>query len=155
MAAAMEADPAAPPLDIEARPARGAPPRARTRTRVVFRSLLLSALVSDAPRALPCACSASPAPRQAYAALYSGRTRAVRLLFAAERGGAGLELDALRLAADHLKKGEDTLLYTQARTARGSALPRTPATAHACSATRGSVAGACCVCVRERATVRA
>jgi hypothetical protein len=39
----------------------------------------------------------------------------VRLLFAAERGGPGLELEALRLAAEHAKQGEDTQFYAQAR----------------------------------------
>ena len=52
---------------------------------------------------------------QAYASLYTGRTRGSRLLFAAERGGPGLELEALRLAAEHAKQGEDTQFYVQAR----------------------------------------
>lgn len=39
----------------------------------------------------------------------------MRLLFAAERGGPGLELEALRLAAEHAKQGEDTQFYAQAR----------------------------------------
>jgi len=56
---------------------------------------------------------------QAYAALYSGRARGVRLLFAAERGGPGVELDALRLAAEHAKQGEDTQFYAQVRPSRG------------------------------------
>ena len=52
---------------------------------------------------------------QAYAALYSGRTKVARLLFIADRGGPALQLDALRLAADSLKKGVDTAMYQQAR----------------------------------------
>ncbi len=52
---------------------------------------------------------------QAYAAQYSGQTRVARLLFIADRGGPALELDALRLAADTLKKGVDTKTYVQAR----------------------------------------
>ena len=58
---------------------------------------------------------------QAYASLYTGRTRGSRLLFAAERGGPGLELEALRLAAEHAKQGEDTQFYVQARLARDAA----------------------------------
>ena len=58
---------------------------------------------------------------QAYASLYAGRTRGSRLLFAAERGGPGLELEALRLAAEHAKQGEDTQFYAQARFARDAA----------------------------------
>ena len=43
--------------------------------------------------------------RQAYAANYSGHARIDRLLFAAEKNvGKPLELEALKLAADALKK---------------------------------------------------
>lgn len=58
---------------------------------------------------------------QAYASLYTGRTRGTRLLFAAERGGPGVELEALRLAAEHAKQGEDTQFYAQARPSRDAA----------------------------------
>ena len=58
---------------------------------------------------------------QAYSSLYTGRARGMRLLFAAERGGPGVELEALRLAAEHAKQGEDTQFYVQARPARDAA----------------------------------
>ena len=70
------------------------------------------------PLALTRAAVAACSPLQAYASLYSGRTRAVRLMFAADRGGAGVELEALRLAAVQLKAGEDTAMYTQVRKRR-------------------------------------
>ena len=74
---------------------------------------------------------------QAYASLYTGRTRGSRLLFTAEHGGPGLELEALRLAAEHAKAGEDTQFYAQARFARHAA-PLCDADNPTC---RG---GACC-----------
>jgi hypothetical protein len=137
MAAAMEADPA-PALDIEARPACCARLSFALSLRAARARVVALRFFSPRPsHARPLPLPLPPAaprfrPRQAYAALYSGRTRAVRLMFAAERGGPALELDALRLAADHLKKGEDTLLYTQAR-ARALAPPR-----HARASSRGS-----------------
>lgn len=49
---------------------------------------------------------------EAYAALYTGRTKVLRLLFIAERcGNEAMQLEALRMAHDEIKKGEDTLLY--------------------------------------------
>ncbi|KAK3038088.1 hypothetical protein RJ639_031642 [Escallonia herrerae] len=51
---------------------------------------------------------------EAYAALYSGRTKIVRLLFIAERcGGGAMELEALRMAYDEIKKGENTQLFRE------------------------------------------
>ncbi|KAK2983978.1 hypothetical protein RJ640_027303 [Escallonia rubra] len=51
---------------------------------------------------------------EAYAALYSGRTKVVRLLFIAERcGGGAMELEALRMAYDEIKKGENTQLFRE------------------------------------------
>ncbi|GMP61647.1 hypothetical protein CsSME_00024027 [Camellia sinensis var. sinensis] len=49
---------------------------------------------------------------EAYAALYSGRTKIARLLFIANRCGVvSMELEALRMAYDEVKKGENTLLF--------------------------------------------
>ncbi|KAI8023587.1 COP9 signalosome complex subunit 1 [Camellia lanceoleosa] len=49
---------------------------------------------------------------EAYAALYSGRTKITRLLFIANRCGVvSMELEALRMAYDEVKKGENTLLF--------------------------------------------
>ncbi|PRW44245.1 COP9 signalosome complex subunit 1 [Chlorella sorokiniana] len=51
---------------------------------------------------------------EAYAANYSGHARIDRLLFAAEKSvGRPLELEALKLAADALKKTEDTRRYAE------------------------------------------
>lgn len=51
---------------------------------------------------------------EAYASLYSGRTKIMRLLFIADRcGNASMQLEALRMAYDELKKGENTDLYRQ------------------------------------------
>lgn len=51
---------------------------------------------------------------EAYAALYSGRTKICRLLFIAERcGNQAMELEALRMAFDEIKKGEDSSLYRE------------------------------------------
>ena len=114
MAAAMDAEPSA-PIDIEA---RAPSPHARARALVLVCSAVLAVCVCRLTKRL---LGSVRVAWQAYAALYSGRTRAVRLLFAAERGGAGVELDALRLAAQHAKKGDDTQLYTQARAAAAAA----------------------------------
>ncbi|KAM2729154.1 hypothetical protein EV1_000578 [Malus domestica] len=47
---------------------------------------------------------------EAYASLYSGRTKIMRLLFIAERSQSNqaMELEALRMAYDEIKKGENT-----------------------------------------------
>ncbi|URD80004.1 COP9 signalosome complex subunit [Musa troglodytarum] len=51
---------------------------------------------------------------EAYVALYTGRTRVSRLLFVAERcGNEGMQLEALRMAHDEIKKGEDSHLYRE------------------------------------------
>ncbi|THU56250.1 hypothetical protein C4D60_Mb11t15300 [Musa balbisiana] len=51
---------------------------------------------------------------EAYVALYTGRTRVSRLLFIAERcGNEGMQLEALRMAHDEIKKGEDSHLYRE------------------------------------------
>lgn len=51
---------------------------------------------------------------EAYAALYTGRTKVVRLLFIAKRcGNEAMQLEALRMAHDEIKKGEDTPLYRE------------------------------------------
>ncbi|XP_010933872.1 COP9 signalosome complex subunit 1 [Elaeis guineensis] len=51
---------------------------------------------------------------EAYASLYIGRTKVMRLLFMAERcGNEGMQLEALRLAYDEIKKGGDSHLYRE------------------------------------------
>lgn len=51
---------------------------------------------------------------EAYAALYSGRTKITRLLFIADNcDNITMQLEALRMAYDEIKKGEDTLLYRE------------------------------------------
>jgi COP9 signalosome complex subunit 1 len=49
---------------------------------------------------------------EAYTAQYSGRTRLARLIFIADVCGVeAMQLDALRMAYDEIKKGEDTQLH--------------------------------------------
>ncbi|CDP08878.1 unnamed protein product [Coffea canephora] len=49
---------------------------------------------------------------EAYAALYSGRTKIMRLLFIAERcDNVSMQLEALRMAYDEIKKGENTHIF--------------------------------------------
>ncbi|XP_059634118.1 COP9 signalosome complex subunit 1-like [Cornus florida] len=49
---------------------------------------------------------------EAYAGLYSGRTKIARLLYIADRcDNVSMQLEALRLAFDLIKKGEDTHLF--------------------------------------------
>uniref|UniRef100_A0A7N0TK06 COP9 signalosome complex subunit 1 n=1 Tax=Kalanchoe fedtschenkoi TaxID=63787 RepID=A0A7N0TK06_KALFE len=53
---------------------------------------------------------------EAYAALYSGRTKVVRLMFIADHCGESnlsMQLEALRMAYDEIKKGENTQLYRE------------------------------------------
>ncbi|XP_010919243.2 COP9 signalosome complex subunit 1 [Elaeis guineensis] len=51
---------------------------------------------------------------EAYGSLYTGRTKVIRLLFIADRcGNEGMQLEALRLAYDEIKKGEDSQLYRE------------------------------------------
>ncbi|CAA0820791.1 COP9 signalosome complex subunit 1 [Striga hermonthica] len=60
---------------------------------------------------------------EAYAALYAGRTKISRLLFIAEKCGvASMELEALRLAYDEIKKGENTQLFREVVTRIGGRL---------------------------------
>ncbi|KAK9749345.1 hypothetical protein RND81_02G119500 [Saponaria officinalis] len=50
----------------------------------------------------------------AYASLYSGRTKIIRLLFIAERcENPNLQIEALRMAYDEIKKGEDVQLFKE------------------------------------------
>ncbi|XP_047324376.1 COP9 signalosome complex subunit 1-like [Impatiens glandulifera] len=49
---------------------------------------------------------------EAYASLYSGRTKIVRLIFIANHcNNAAMEIEALKMAHDEIKTGEDTKLY--------------------------------------------
>ncbi|RDX76280.1 COP9 signalosome complex subunit 1 [Mucuna pruriens] len=51
---------------------------------------------------------------EAYAALYSGRTKIMRLLFIADKmSNATTQLEALRMAYDEIKKGENTQLFRE------------------------------------------
>nr|KYP77006.1 COP9 signalosome complex subunit 1 [Cajanus cajan] len=51
---------------------------------------------------------------EAYAALYSGRTKIMRLLFIADKmSNAPTQLEALRMAYDEIKKGENTQLFRE------------------------------------------
>mmetsp|Transcript_3835 Transcript_3835/g.7926 ORF Transcript_3835/g.7926 Transcript_3835/m.7926 type:complete len:420 (-) Transcript_3835:301-1560(-) len=50
---------------------------------------------------------------EGYIGNYTGHARIQRMRFIAERVGAPLELEALRMAADELKKGENTVVYTE------------------------------------------
>ncbi|CAL5331543.1 COP9 signalosome complex subunit 1-like [Camellia sinensis] len=51
---------------------------------------------------------------EAYAALYSGRTKISRLLFIANRcDNVSMQLEALRMAYDEVKKGENTQLFRE------------------------------------------
>ncbi|XP_072962986.1 COP9 signalosome complex subunit 1 isoform X2 [Typha angustifolia] len=49
---------------------------------------------------------------EAYAGLYTGRSRVTRLLFIADRcGNETMQLEALRMAYDEIKKGEDSNIH--------------------------------------------
>ncbi|XP_043721971.1 COP9 signalosome complex subunit 1-like [Telopea speciosissima] len=51
---------------------------------------------------------------EAYASLYSGRTKITRLLFIADRcGHQSMQLEALRMAYDEIKKGENSQLFRE------------------------------------------
>ncbi|KAJ0076453.1 hypothetical protein Patl1_33609 [Pistacia atlantica] len=52
---------------------------------------------------------------EAYASLYQGRTKITRLMFIAEHccDNASMQLEALRMAYDEIKKGEDTQLFRE------------------------------------------
>lgn len=62
--------------------------------------------------ATPAPVSAEHLDVEAYAAQYSGRTRLARLIFIADRCGVeAMQLEALRMAYDEIKRGEDTQLH--------------------------------------------
>lgn len=51
---------------------------------------------------------------EAYASLYTGRTKIARLLFIADQcGNQSMQLEALRMAYEEIRKGEDSHLYRQ------------------------------------------
>ena len=52
---------------------------------------------------------------EAYASLYTGRTKIVRLLFIADHceKDSTMQLEALRIAYDEIKKGENTQLFRE------------------------------------------
>lgn len=52
---------------------------------------------------------------EAYASLYTGRTKITRLLFIADHCGnyQSMQLEALRMAYDEIKKGENTQLFRE------------------------------------------
>ena len=57
--------------------------------------------------------SGEPLDIEAYATLYKGRTKIMRLLFIASHCGGNqtMQLEALRMAYDEIKKGENTQLF--------------------------------------------
>ncbi|CAH2063280.1 unnamed protein product [Thlaspi arvense] len=59
--------------------------------------------------------SGEPLDIEAYAALYKGRTKIMRLLFIANHYGGNqtVQLEALRMAYDEIKKGENTQLFRE------------------------------------------
>lgn len=59
--------------------------------------------------------SGEPLDIEAYAALYKGRTKIMRLLFIANHcgGNHAIQLEALRMAYDEIKKGENTQLFRE------------------------------------------
>lgn len=59
--------------------------------------------------------SGEPLDIEAYAALYSGRTKIMRLLFIADHcaDNQTMQLEALRMAYDEIKKGENTQLFRE------------------------------------------
>ncbi|XVE77068.1 hypothetical protein DITRI_Ditri13aG0031900 [Diplodiscus trichospermus] len=51
---------------------------------------------------------------ESYAGLYTGRTKIMRLIFIADHcDNPGMQLEALRIAHDEIKKGENTQLYRE------------------------------------------
>ncbi|XP_022770356.1 COP9 signalosome complex subunit 1 [Durio zibethinus] len=58
--------------------------------------------------------SGEPLDIEAYAGLYTGRTKIMRLLFIADHcDNPGMQLEALRMAYDEIKKGENTQLFRE------------------------------------------
>ncbi|KAK8974291.1 hypothetical protein V6N11_034657 [Hibiscus sabdariffa] len=58
--------------------------------------------------------SGEPLDIEAYAGLYTGRTKINRLIFIASHcDNPAMELEALRMASDEIKKGENTQLYRE------------------------------------------
>lgn len=58
--------------------------------------------------------SGEPLDIEAYAGLYTGRTKIKRLMFIAnDCDNPGMQLEALRMAYDEIKKGENTHLYRE------------------------------------------
>ncbi|XP_042506048.1 COP9 signalosome complex subunit 1 [Macadamia integrifolia] len=58
--------------------------------------------------------SSEPMDVEAYASLYSGATKITRLIFIADRcGHQSMQLEALRMAYDEIKKGENTQLFRE------------------------------------------
>ncbi|KAK9273768.1 hypothetical protein L1049_018578 [Liquidambar formosana] len=58
--------------------------------------------------------SSEPLDIEAYAGLYSGRTKIARLLFIADHcDNASMQMEALRMAYDEIKKGENTQLFRE------------------------------------------
>jgi COP9 signalosome complex subunit 1 len=78
---------------------------------------------AGAEEASPAPVSAEQLDVEAYAAQYSGRTRLVRLLFVADRCGVeAMQLEALRMAYDEIKRGEDVQLHRDVVTKIGGRL---------------------------------
>lgn len=82
--------------------------------------LTVSAMIDDpmsngAESASPAtAAMGEPMDVEAYAAMYTGRTKIIRLLFIADNcDNEAMKLEALRMAYDEIKKGEDTNLHRE------------------------------------------
>lgn len=67
----------------------------------------------DGKRTRPIITSSEQLDVEAYASLYSGRTKINRLLFIAEHSNEQMQLEALRMAYDEIKKGENTQLFRE------------------------------------------
>ncbi|KAI4311531.1 hypothetical protein MLD38_036417 [Melastoma candidum] len=73
-----------------------------------------SDLTVGADRPRPTAMAADHLDLEAYASLYKDRTKITRLMFIAERcGNEAMELEALRMAYDEARKGENTQVYSE------------------------------------------
>ncbi|KAI4369902.1 hypothetical protein MLD38_018296 [Melastoma candidum] len=73
-----------------------------------------SDLTVGAERPRPTAMAADHLDVEAYASLYKDRTKITRLMFIAERcGNEAMELEALRMAYDEARKGENTQVYRE------------------------------------------
>ncbi|KAJ3682113.1 hypothetical protein LUZ60_014686 [Juncus effusus] len=79
-------------------------------------SMLDDAMITNGASGPATAAMGEPMDIETYAGMYAGRTRVKRLLFIADRCSdvnEAMELEALRMAYDQIKKGEDTSLHRE------------------------------------------